>query len=104
MLQNMMMNAITNLTKVVENMGKNSVNSISSISQGILSCDFYKGNHQNGLCDTSMMQGEQIQFISNQNPTTRNQPTNYGNTYNPSWRNRLNFSWTNQANIQNSSF
>ncbi|KAL3538061.1 hypothetical protein ACH5RR_001427 [Cinchona calisaya] len=99
----MMLNMMTNLTKALENLGRNTVNSITLPAQGILTCDFvektiktafvqypcHKVSKSNSL--PIRIQGQGIRLILLV-------------THNPSWRNHPNFSWTNQINVQNPSF
>ncbi|KAL4341392.1 hypothetical protein GQ457_08G019850 [Hibiscus cannabinus] len=56
-----------------------------------LSCNHFEGNHHANDCP---VMHEQASYLGNYN---RNSNNPYSNTYNPGWRQHLNFSWNNQA-------
>ena len=64
--------------------------------------DLCEGGHKNQECQaikTLVMPSEHVDYIGN---VPRPQNNLYNNTYNPRWRNHLNFSWGNQGqNRQN---
>ena len=51
-------------------------------------CDICRGPHSTVQCLATPKQIEEIKFLRQNNP--------YSNTYNPGWKNHLNFSWKDQ--------
>lgn len=50
-----------------------------------ISCEICNGSHLTLYCFATPQQIEEIKFLKQNNP--------YSNTYNPGWKNHLNFSW-----------
>ena len=71
---------------------------VSSISNA--GCDFCAGNHSNMECQSGSQAQEnsleQVNFVAN-NQRQYNPNSNY---YNQGWKNHPNFSWSNNANVQ----
>ena len=69
----------------------------------VLSCEVCGGGHSNIECQQSESYSqncsiEQLNALNNFNGRPQGNP--YSNTYNPGWRNHLNFSWLNQGKNQ----
>ncbi|KAL3500324.1 hypothetical protein ACH5RR_039417 [Cinchona calisaya] len=101
--QRVLMSVMNNTAKALENLGKpSSVNIMSSSpTQPSMVCDFCGGDHANGQCEMPYGPNEQFNYVSNQSSFPRNPSGAYGSTYNPSWRNYPNFSWSNTNNQSN---
>ena len=88
-----MLNAKLNaLTKRIDKVNVNAVSTLSS------SCELYQGGHPTIECQ--LMQGMSMEGVNYMGNFKGPQNQVYGNTYDPSWRNHPNLSWSNQGNNQ----
>ena len=85
------------LDALSKRMNQMSVNVVST-SDLSSSSELCQGNHPTIECQ--MMQGLLMDNVNYMNNFKGQQNQVYGNTYNPSWRNHPNFSWSNQGNNQ----
>ena len=86
----------TKLDSLSKRIDKMSVNAVSTSPLSSF-CELCQGRHPTFECH--LMQNlsmENISYMSNFNGQQQN--VVHGNAYNPSWKNHLNFSWSNQEN------
>ncbi|XP_070017027.1 uncharacterized protein [Nicotiana sylvestris] len=60
------------------------------VQQMNICCKLYGDSHMSDMCPTNP---ESIYYVGQQNRGPPNQNAQYGNSYNPNWRNHPNFSW-----------
>ncbi|XP_075088297.1 uncharacterized protein LOC142170315 [Nicotiana tabacum] len=61
-------------------------------------CELYGDSHMSDMCPTNP---ESIYYLGKHNRGPPNQHAQYGNSYNPNWRNHPNFSWGGNQQNQN---
>jgi len=60
------------------------------VQQMSICCELCGDSHMSDMCPTNP---ESIYYVGQQNRGPMNQHAQYGNTYNPNWKNHPNFSW-----------
>ncbi|XP_070019640.1 uncharacterized protein [Nicotiana sylvestris] len=68
------------------------------VQQMNICCELCGDNHMSDMCPTNP---ESIYYVGQQNRGPPNQQAQYGNSYNPNWRNHPNFSWGGNQQNQN---
>ncbi|XP_075078852.1 uncharacterized protein LOC142164618 [Nicotiana tabacum] len=68
------------------------------VHQMAICCELCGDNHMSDMCPTNP---ESIYYVGQQNRGPPNQHAQYGNSYNPNWRNHPSFSWGENQQNQN---
>uniref|UniRef100_A0A1U7UU74 Uncharacterized protein LOC104210531 n=1 Tax=Nicotiana sylvestris TaxID=4096 RepID=A0A1U7UU74_NICSY len=68
------------------------------VQQMTICCELCGDSHMSDMCPTNP---ESIYYVGQQNRGPPNQHAQYGNSYNPNWRNHPNFSWGGNQQNQN---
>ncbi|XP_019267191.1 PREDICTED: uncharacterized protein LOC109244537 [Nicotiana attenuata] len=71
---------------------------MQQVQQMTICCELCGDSHTSDMCPTNP---ESIYYVGQQNRGPPNQHAQYGNSYNPNWRNHPNFSWGGNQQNQN---
>ncbi|XP_070013403.1 uncharacterized protein [Nicotiana sylvestris] len=89
---------ITKLANQMNRMTMNQTQQMQHVQQMSICCEMCGDNHTSDMCPTNP---ESIYYVGQQSRGPMNQHAQYGNTYNPNWRNHPNFSWGGNQSNQN---
>ncbi|XP_070050404.1 uncharacterized protein [Nicotiana tomentosiformis] len=89
---------IAKLANKMNRMTMQQTQQMQHVKQMSICCELCGDSHMSDMCPTNP---ESIYYVGQQNRGPMNQHAQYGNTYNPSWRNQPNFSWGGNQQNQN---
>ncbi|XP_070022361.1 uncharacterized protein [Nicotiana sylvestris] len=89
---------IAKLANQMNRMTMNYTQQMQYVQQMSIYCEMCGDNHTSDMCPTNP---ESIYYVGQQSRGPMNQQAQYGNTYNPDWRNHPNFSWGGNQSNQN---
>ncbi|XP_070009735.1 uncharacterized protein [Nicotiana sylvestris] len=89
---------IAKLANQMNRMTMQQTQQMQHVQQMSLCCELCGDNHMSDMCPTNL---ESIYYVGQQSRGPMNQNAQYGNTYNPNWKNHPNFSWGGNQPIQN---
>ncbi|XP_070020180.1 uncharacterized protein [Nicotiana sylvestris] len=89
---------IAKLANQMNRMTMQQTQQMQHVQQMSLCCELCGDNHMSDMCPTNP---ESIYYVGQQSRGPMNQNAQYGNTYNPNWKNHPNFSWGGNQPNQN---
>ncbi|XP_070055457.1 uncharacterized protein [Nicotiana tomentosiformis] len=87
---------IARLANQMNKMTMHHAQKMQHVQQMSTCCELCGEGHTSNICPVNP---ESIYYVGQQARGPMNQNAQYGNTYNPNWRNHLNFSWGGNQNI-----
>nr|XP_016443067.1 PREDICTED: uncharacterized protein LOC107768453 [Nicotiana tabacum] len=87
---------IARLANQMNKMTMHHAQKMQHVQQMSTCCELCGEGHTSNICPVNP---ESIYYVGQQARGPMNQNAQYGNTYNPNWRNHLNFSWSGNQNI-----
>ncbi|XP_070020779.1 uncharacterized protein [Nicotiana sylvestris] len=89
---------ITKLANQMTRMTMHQPQTMQHVQQMTICCQLCGDSHMSDMCPTNP---ESIYYVGQHNRGPPNQHAQYGNSYNPNWRNHPNFSWGGNQQNQN---
>nr|XP_016475484.1 PREDICTED: uncharacterized protein LOC107797134 [Nicotiana tabacum] len=89
---------IAKLANQMTRMTMQQLQTMQHVQQMTICCELCGDSHMSDMCPTNP---ESIYYVGQQNRGPSNQYAQYGNSYNPNWRNHPNFSWGGNQQNQN---
>ncbi|XP_075112262.1 uncharacterized protein LOC142182164 [Nicotiana tabacum] len=89
---------IAKLANQMTRMTMQQLQTMQHVQQMTICCELGGDSHMSDMCPTNP---ESIYYVGQHNRGPPNQHAQYGNSYNPNWRNHPNFSWGGNQQNQN---